>query len=242
MLLRIIKYHRIRDYCHIKSLEVKFATGFTLLFCLSCFFLQVYENFALYESIMSSLLLGIIGGEFALLGMTLAGMAIITSLVTPEIIEVIEKNDNRRDVIGRLMSQFEFSAFNLIFQISYFILLILFIHSTLLLCNQVIFYIIFSLVCYHLFFNIFYILALIGNCIRFFAIKNKCYKLLHIEKTRMDLANEVRIDFLLSIILEEKHIDRNQMLEYLDEMIDKSRLIEKKELKTYLHNYYSGNK
>lgn len=242
MLLRIIKYHRLRDYYCVKSLEVKFAIVLTLLFCFSCFFLRVYENFTQFESVMTNLLLGTIGGEFALLGMTLAGMAIITSLVTPEIIEVIEKNDKGSDVIGRLMSQFEFSAFNLIIQISYVILLTLFIQSSFQLCNRVVFYIVFLLMCYHLFFNMFYILALIGNCIRFFEIKNKCYKFLHIEKTRMDLANEVRIDFLLSIILEEKNLDKNQLVGYLDEMIDKSKISEKKDLKNYLHNYYNVNK
>ena len=58
------------------------------------------------------------------------------------------------------------------------------------------------------------------------------------EKSLHDLANEVRIDYLLSYVLKMNGTCRRDFLSTLDSLIDSSEISEKEELKHYLHNYY----
>lgn len=239
MFNRIIKYERYKDYYSLNSMEVKISLLLSIAFSTMAFyFLDIYNKFAFFESAIIDLLSYVIAGEFGLIGMALAGMAIITSLITPDIMAVIQKNDHN-DVTGRLLSQFEFSAFNFAVQISYIIFLWICIHSDKKIVSPLFFYIIFIILIYHFFFNLFYTLALIGNCIKFFEIKNKCYKLIQTDKSKIDIANEIRIDFLLSIILKDKGFDNGMFIEHLDEIVDKSKILEKEELKRYFHSYYN---
>ena len=84
----------------------------------------------------------------------------------------------------------------------------------------------------------FYIIALIENCIKINEIKNTINKIYEVEKTTVDRANELRIDYILAIVLEEKGISKNDMLKTLYNMIDKTKETNEKELKEYLGRYY----
>lgn len=238
MFARIVSYQRYKDLYSWKCLEVKFSLVFTIVFYI--FFLNIldlYEKMSLYIQNLKDSILCIIAGDFGLLGVNLAGMAIITSLFTPEIMEIIKRVD-KKDTINRLLSSFEFSAFNVILQIIYMLLLYFSFSSDKPLLGKLIFSIIFVAVVYHTFFNLFYILALIGNCITINNIKNKCVTVKNWDKTIIDAANEIRVEYLLAIILKEKNIDRLEFINKLDNMIDISGMERKEEIKEYLHHYY----
>ena len=123
MFKRIQKYKRYKDFYAINSFEVRFSLFFTILFGIVLFhFFHFYDNFFLYINSVKDLLLNIIAGDFGLLGMSLAGMAIITSLFTPDILKVIKQVD-KNDTVNRVLSSFEFSALNIILQIIYLIMI-----------------------------------------------------------------------------------------------------------------------
>ena len=101
MFARIVSYQRYKDLYSWKCLEVKFSLVFTIVFYI--FFLNIldlYEKMSLYIQDLKDSILCIIAGDFGLLGVNLAGMAIITSLFTPEIMEIIKRVD-KKDTINK---------------------------------------------------------------------------------------------------------------------------------------------
>lgn len=240
MIERIKKYKRYRDYFAFAHFEVYGSIVCTLFFCCLLFgVLDFYDGFVVVQDDVKQIICEVIGGSFSLIGMSLAGMAIITSLFPPEVLALIERVD-KNDTINRVLSQFEFSALNLGIQSTYLVAIYMAIASDQEKVGIICFICIVIIVLYHFFFNIFYIIALIGNCIKINQIKNACNKFFSVEKSIVDRANEVRIDYILAIILADKGIDRKQALEELDEIIEKSNDTNKKEIKNYLHNYYGG--
>lgn len=238
MIKRIRQYQRYRDYYALKTFEVKIALLVTVV--LGCFFLvkfDFYKSFLDYQEDIKQLLLMLVGGEFTLLGMSLAGMAIITSIFPSEVLKVINRID-KNDTINRILSQFEFSALNLGIQATYLIIIYLLIISHQRLANMYVFSFSFSVVVYHYVFNIFYIVALIGNCIEINEIKNTCTDISSNDRCKLGVANEIRIEYILALLLKEKGITRNMLLTNLFDIIDKSNIGEKQEIKDYLSSYY----
>ena len=239
MVERIKKYERCKDYWAWKCIEVKLSLISTIIFSfLFLVFFDFYNLFSEFQDSLQQILLTVIGGEFGLLGMSLAGMAIITSLFSQDMINIINKVDND-DVINRLLSQFEFSAFNLGIQIIVFVFLYFTISSSKNVIDEYAFSILFVILIYHFFFNLFYIIALIGNCIKVNTIKDMCNKITVIDKSQTDIANEIRIDYILAILLKERGINRGQLIEGLSDMIDRSNIKDKQQIKDYLKSYYS---
>lgn len=233
---RMKKYERWKDYFAIECFEVKIAIIVTAIITFCLFgMLSFYESFYTIQSDFKQVLLTILGGEFTLLGMSLAGMAIIVSLITPELIQIINSID-KEDTINRVLSHFEFSAFNLAIQAAYLLGIYLSFLSERQVIDKCFFVICFMVVCYHFFFNLFYIVALVGECINIYEIKNQCGKIALLEKSTIDVANEIRIDYILAILLRGKK--KEQLLGDLFEMIDKSNISDKQAIKTYLKKYY----
>lgn len=238
MIERIKKYKRYKDYYTISCFEVRIAILVTIsLAGLLLGRLNFYENFVEYQNDIKQILTVIIGGEFTLLGMSLAGMAIITAMFSTESLRIINSID-KNDTINRVLSQFEFSALNLGIQIVYLIALYLIIASNEETTAFPLFLLCFLVVTYHFTFNVFYIIALIGNCIRINEIKNKSNNIALISRSNIEVANEIRIDYILAILLKEKGINRDGMLKDLFNIIDKSKISNKQEIKDYLLSYY----
>lgn len=238
MIARIKKYKRYGDYYAIKCFEVKIAILVTVI--LSYLFvvkLDCYNYFFVYQNDIKQVLLTLVGGEFTLLGMSLAGMAIITAMFSPEVLKIINSID-KNDTINRVLSQFEFSALNLGIQIVYLIVIYLSVASNAKVIIFPAFIICFLITSYHFTFNVFYIVSLIGNCIRINEIKNICTNISMIDKNYVSIANEVRIDYILALILKERGINRESMLKDLFNIIDQSNILNKQEIKEYLSHYY----
>lgn len=61
------------------------------------------------------------------------------------------------------------------------------------------------------------------------------------EKSFYDKANEIRIDFLLSIMI-KGNMSQEQFLKVLNQKIDESNYKEKERLKKYFYQVYTGKK
>lgn len=242
MIDRIKRYKRYRDYYALSSFEVRSGIACAVIISWLLFDkLEMYELFQLYQSDLKQIISVIIGGEFSLLGMSLAGMAIITSIFSQDEIKIINSIDTS-DTINRVLSQFEFFALNIGFQMVYLIAIYLMLTSNKLLIDKIWFVTIFLVIVYHFCFNIFYIISLIENCIKINEIKGVCTKIATVEKSNVDIANELRIDYILKIIIEERNIDKARMLDDLFEMLDKTNIQNPQKIKDYLQNYYYGKK
>lgn len=237
MIKRIRRYGRYRDYYALQCFEVRAAVFCTLVISLLFNNLKLYELFQTYQNDLKQIISTVVGGEFSLLGMSLAGMAIITSLFTPEMLNLVNSLD-KNNAVGRVLSQFEFFAFNLAVQMVYLVVIYLTISSDEVLISKKYFFTIFIAVIYHFCFNIFYIISLIGNCIEINEIKNLCNKINTIKKSDVDIANEVRIDYILAMLTEERNIEKTTLINDLFKIIDKMNITNPEEIKNYILNYY----
>lgn len=235
---RIKTFKRYKDYYSLSSFEVKISIIVTVVFyVLFRYIFEFYNNFVFFWDDLKLFINMSISGALTLLGMSFAGVAIIVSLFPADLMRVIERVD-KNDTINRVLSQFEFLGLNLGMQIVYLLVLLFAVSSKRELVDERIFWIFFVIIVYHFFFNLFYSIALIGSCIKINIVKDKCNKVLHVEKSAVDVANEVRIDYLLAIVLDEKNITREKFLKEIDNMLEKSNQNNKEEVKKYLKKYY----
>lgn len=101
-----------------------------------------------------------------------------------------------------------------------------------------VFYLIFFIYSYFVFFNIFYTVSLVGNCIRLYKIKN-LYDDIELERTTLiELLNDVRIDFILAQIGELRKKDPKDIVEELIQTVKQSSIEEKEALLKYLEEHY----
>lgn len=238
MIERIKKYKRYKDYYTLSSFEVKWSiciTVVTIVF-LNCV-LDFYQRFFSYCEGLKQIIMVMTGGEFTLLGMSLAGIAIVVALFSSEELKILEKVD-KNDAINRVLSQFEFSAMNLSLQIIYLLIIYLILFNTKPVVAFWIFWGIIGLVMYHFCFNILYIVVLVGACIKLSSIKNKCNKIFQNDYSTIDMANEIRIEYLIKMILSNEGINRDKFLKDLFTMLDESQVKNKEEIKNYLKHHY----
>ena len=88
------------------------------------------------------------------------------------------------------------------------------------------------------FFNIFYTVSLVGNCISLHKIKN-LYDDIELERTTLiELLNDVRIDFILAQIGELRKKDPKDIVEERIQTVKQSSIEEKEALLKYLEEHY----
>lgn len=237
MFERIKKYKRYKDYFAMSTIEVKFSCLSTIVFLVIEYYLRIYNNIGEFSDSIMNLILYIISGEFCLFGMILAGITLIVSLITKSMRVYMDKYD-MKNLSERILSQFEFSAFNLVIQIMYLFIAYLALGRNVQVIDKKMFLLMYALIVYHLSFNVFYILQLLGNCIQLNNIKDKCEKVEQLEKNVYEIANEIRIDYLLALVLKDKNINKYEFIQTLDEMLEKGNYKDKKQVRKYFHSYY----
>lgn len=233
MIKIITKNGRWKDYFNYKESEVKLSVIFAIVFLLVSMVIDVYGKFYLYADEIKSLFYCLIGAFIGIAGIALSGIAILVSMFTEKQIETIEKN-NGQGIIEKIMSSFAFLAFNVIIGVIWMIIAIMIITGVEWMPNQIVFYFVEFLGIYYILFNLFYTVSLVFNCIQCFSIK-RIYDT-NSEKAFFDKANEVRIDYILSYVLRQNDISREQFLKTLDKYSANSEY--EKELIDYFKNYY----
>ena len=236
MIEMIKKTARWKDYFKFREAEVKLSCFVTIVLIMVSVFVNMYGNFEQYEGEIKSLFYCLIGAFIGIAGFSLSGIAILTSMFTEKQIETIEKN-NGKGVIEKIMSSFAFLAFNVVFAVVFMVFLLIIIIGIEGMPNKLVFYLLETLEIYIIFFNLFYTVSLVFNCIQCFTIK-RIYDV-NSEKDFFDKANEVRIDYILSYVLSQNNISREKFLETLDKYSANSEYEE--ELIEYFKNYYRKN-
>lgn len=235
---RFSKHNKWRDYYNFRSFECKMSL-ITMIATLVIFkILNIYINFNTFILSLQNMTIYTFQALIGMLGIILAGLAIIVGVLNKESINSIEKHNGKGSIQSALVS-FEFLAFNIGIGIFLFVLINLVLYSDRDLITPCLFYVIVAGVSYFLAFIIFYTISLIGNCIRVFYINNVYTDISTKERSTYEEANEVRIDYLLSTLQKQTNISPEEILEDLDKLTDSINSPNKEAVKKYLRDYYS---
>lgn len=237
LLSKFNKYKKWFDYFDINSFEVKSALLLTVIILIILLDNQIYSNFKDYLIPLQNSSIYIASALIGMLGTILAGIALIISVLGRSTVKMIEKV-NGPNKIEEILVSFEFLAFNIGIAIIIMFLIHFSLYSTHNLISIIPFYIIFLFVLYLFLFIIFYTISLISNSIKIFFITNQYSEILENEKTIYEEVNELRIDYILNIILEAKCTSSETFMNDLNKYLDSSNIKDKESVKNYLKNYY----
>lgn len=232
---------KLWDLINWKEPEVKISILLTTFSLPLLYYLQIYNNFSIYEGKICTILEIIIGEIIGLIGFSISGIAIIVALFSKEEAYLIKKI-NDENAIEKILRSYRFLSESLAVEIIYLIGVDLCISSNKELVNKYIFWILVMIIVYHFCFNISYLIALINNCIKLYKIK-QIYG--EIQKTNLDKQVErieVRIDFILSTLMNLCKCSQNDLCKELIHFVEVSQLERKDELISFFEKKYGDEK
>lgn len=221
----------------IKQPEVKWAAGVSLLMEGLFVVLSLHSNFTIYENDVCSLIQCVIAGLIGLIGVAIAGIAIVIALFTADQIKMINKL--KPGIFDVLLYDFEWFALISTIETAVFVAVIFVIRSPYPVAPIALFYTSTFLLLYGVFYLLFYGCALIGNFIKMARIKCSLDTVLTESKSTPISALEVQLDFLVSKLF---HGDKQASHEFYAELIgliEKSSMSNKNEVVNYLKTRYA---
>lgn len=238
---RIKKYDMLSSFFSKKNIEPYLSAVTTVILLAVFVAIDYYGNFDFFLDISNNIFLGVIAGLFGSIGFALSGIAIIISLFSRRDAETIEKY-NPKGALGKIMSGYEFLAFHCAINIMLMFILYLLSNSTLVILPMPLFYFVAAATVYFVSFDIYYMCSLVGNCVKLHEIKCSYEKVQELERSVLDNANEIRIDLLISIIMEHTGITLNEIVDALNDYIDMSSYENKEKVKSYVDAVYNQEK
>lgn len=235
------KYNKWKDYINIHEFEVKLAFLGTAIFFIILFNIDFYGDFNRFVGAVTNMLLYLIAGFFTLIGFSVSGIAIIISLFSKKDIDAINKYNNQQ-YMEKVICSFEFIAFNLSSELFMSIILYFYLYSNLRLLPEILFWGFTCFFTYLTIFNVFYIVSLIANCIKLYKIKQLYMNIKREEKGFYDIANEVRIDFIISTLTNLYDISPKQFMDDLENTVKQYDLEERERMIQYFREYYDIEK
>lgn len=214
MLRSIFKYDKLKDVINIHETEVWLSIIISICLCWVLKGLDLYDNFNSFISTIDSILNCFIEGYLGIIGFALSGMALMLGLFGKKQIESIEKL-NGKGVLEEIMSSYAFLAFVSAINLVILVVISFAIVSDKPLIAERYFWVLVCVICYLTLFNVFYAVALVFNCISLFII----YKLYNTETVNdnLSIANEVRVDYLLRMLVQICQLSREDVLNQLEE-------------------------
>lgn len=228
---------KLCDLVNIKEWEVKSSILVTIIFVGFFGHVDLYRNIAEYIDVLCSCMECLIGALIGLLGFTLSGITIIVSLFTKEEIKLI-KRVNSKDIVDEMLSSYIFLAENIAVQCVGLFIIDIILNSNLPIVDIRFFYFLIIIEVYHIAFIIFYTTALIRNCIKIYRIKSLYDDLDSVEKRDYELANEIKIDYILRIIMKKYDISLEEIVIDIIELIEASEIEKKDKVIRYIKNQY----
>ena len=204
MISRFIKYKKFKEFLDYESMESIVAFLMTIIFIFMSECINLYEKFDIFE-LAIQISIYVAAALIGMIGIILAGISIVISSINKENRKVIEKL-NGEDTIEELLVSFEFLAFIVGIQILVYFCLYIILYSDISILPKVPFYIIIALLVFNLTFTLFYTVQLVGNSTRIFIISKKYDDLIEEHNDILQVANEVRIDFILKVLSESLKI------------------------------------
>lgn len=228
--------YNIYKFIDFKQPEVKWAILVSI--SLETFFalISLYSNFPLFESLLDSIFQCIIAGLISLLGMAIAGVAIVITLFSTEQVKIIE--ELKKGAYEILLEDFHWFALVAILEIALFIAIEFLIKLPYNLPSIFLFYLIIFYFTYSVFYVLFYGSSLIGNCIKLSKLRCTIDEISSEKKSKFEATNELVLDFLISKLLSTKNVTKKDFYIELISIVKESELSNKDELIQYLYERY----
>ena len=226
-------------FVDIKQSEVRWAGCISIL--LECFFILIslHSNFFIYESELSSLFQCVITGLISLIGIAIAGVAIVITLFTSEQIRMIE--ELHTGAFESLLYDFKWFALVATLEAAIYVAMIFVIKMPCIIAPAILFYIVVFLLIYGVFYLLFYGCALIGNCMKLSKIRYTLDIISAQAKNTPVASNEIKLDFLISKLLHSDERAANEFYSELITLIENSTINNKEEIVRYLNERHTKN-
>ena len=225
-------------FIDIRHPEVRWAVGISIFMEFLFIALSLHSNFSIYENDVCSLIQCAIAGLISLIGVAIAGIAIVIALFTTEEIKTI--NELVPNSFDDLLYDFKWFALVSAIEVSVFVAMIFVIRSPYPIAPMPLFYFVIFLLVYGVFYLLFYGYALVGNFIKMAGIKCKLDAASKQSKSIPLLAIEVELDFLVSRLFHEDKQASSKFYSELINVLEKSTLNSKDEIVDYLKKRYQN--
>lgn len=243
---RIIRYKKWKDFYCFNRMECILSIIFTIGITRFILRQNVYNELTTFIEPLKNITLYIASALIGVLGLVLAGVSIIISLMQSKNIRIIaesnELNDSNDETdIIRVLVSFEFISLVVGILAIMFFCIYFSLYSKTMIISEFTFYFLTFIMTYMFCFVLFYIVALVGNCIKVFYI-SKIYDGV-IPLNREDLlakVGEVREDFIL-IKLQEIYNQEDiadELINYANEIPIKDKV----QIVNYLKAHYGKKK
>lgn len=231
------KYNMLSSFYSKKDIEPYLSVITTVIFAFIFVIIDYHGKFNDFLQISNNVFICVIAALFGIIGFSLSGIAIIVSLFSRQDAEIIDKY-NEKGTLGAIMSGYEFLAFHCAFNIVLLFVIYFLSNSEIKILPIVVFYIVVCLVTYSLSFDVFYMCSLVGNCVKLHEIKCSYERVKELERSVLDNANEIRIDLLISIVMNHTGITLDEIRDALNDYVDASDYSNKKIVKDYINSVY----
>ena len=226
-------------FIDLKQPEVKWALFTSLALEVFLVLIKLHSNFLMYADDLCVLFQGLIGALVSLIGVAIAGVAIVISLFSREQVDIIEKV--KKGAFEELLNDFKWLSLVAALDTAVFVGIILIIRSPYPLVQVYVFYLIALLLIYSFFYLLFYGYALIGNCIRLYKLKNTLEVISNRTKSIPVSAIEFQVDFLVAKLLKNKKEDAKTFYSELIKLAEESNSDSNSEILAYLKERYSSH-
>lgn len=242
ILKNFTNYKIWRHYVNLKNFEC-----YTALICsivLTLFLLSkadLYNNFFQYNALLNNIFLYSGQALIGMLGVLLAGLALVINLLNKNVKRKIEEINSEQDLKTILIS-FVFLGFNVSIGILLFYFLALLVNIPANVIGYVGFVLIMLFTIYHLAFIIFYTLTLIYETVQLFFITDDYQKVVDIEEQTIKNIETVKIEYILKKLNSDLHIENEEFIKQIFDIIEGSNLDESQKIimKKLLHDEYKN--
>lgn len=234
-LVKIILSHAYK-FIDIRQPEVKWAAGVSIILTGLLFAFPIYSEFATYEDEICSLVQCIIAGAFGLIGVSIAGIAIVITLFTVEQIQMLE--ELQAGAFDDLLYDFKWFALIASLEISVFVAMLFIIKSPYPLVSEPAFYLIVFVLIYFVFYLAFYGYSLIGNFIKMSKLKQSLSTIPDQIKSTPVQAMELQLNFLVSKLVKGNKDEAKLFYTELIEIVEESDISNRDEVAKYLKEHH----
>ena len=231
----LVALYRFVDF---KQPEVKWTLFTSLTLEAFLVLIKLHSNFLLYADDLCVMFQGLIGALVSIIGVAIAGVAIVVTLFSREQVEIIEKV--KKGAFEELLNDFKWLALVAALDTAVFVGIVLIIRSPYPLVQVYVFYLISFLLIYNFFYLLFYCYALIGNCIRLYKLKNTLEIISKQTKSIPVSAIEFQIEFLVAKLLKNNREEANLFYSELINLAEESNSDSNSEILAYLKERYSS--
>ena len=226
------------DLIDIRESQVKISIGIVTLLVMFLRYFDIYGKFDIYSEAIENIIMWLFGGYIGLLGFTLSGIAIVTALFSKENYEIINGEENVKNLFQKNINRFFFLAkvigcCVLGIAVTYFC-----IKSDKDIAPHVVFWIWTVAFVYLIVFSFTYTINITNQIIKMYNIKNKLDLVADFKRSIIDDANEIRIDIALQLLAKKMGVKYSDLTKDIINIASKSEYDSKNEIVEYLTSHY----